>query len=286
MNELQFIETPELKFHHNKNGVNARYNKKKFILGTHTVSHKNIDFSSDDYLNLSKAVLDFESSVRGFPKYDTTLNKLIDYQNIANDFGPFYKYVNENIFKNKILKGNWQLGNIHQYRTIENKKQRDEFEGFSFLNLNINNHIISQVCNAGFNYLILCGTRSRNSLQHRKQFGERELFFPDIKSFAEEVCKEIKAIRYFIHKVEYNSLKTYINPRVYNNPNINVTERILVPDYFDILYQNLIYPSLFVKPEAFKGEDEVRIVFEMPRDYNKPFKFKNKELLRHIQYNN
>lgn len=284
MNELKFIDTPELKFHHNRKGVNARYNKKKFILGTLSVSHQNITFSQEDYLNLSKNVLNFECSVRGFPKYDTTLNQLIDSRNITNDYGPFYKYVDKKIFQNKILKGNWQLGNIHQYRTIENKKQRDEFEGFSFLNLNINNHIISQVCNAGFNYLILCGTRSKSSSEHKNQFGEQELFFPDIKSFAVDVCKEIKAIKYFIHKVEYNSLKTYINPKVYINENINVADRILVPEYLDILYQNLIYPSLFVKPEAFSSEDEVRIVFEMPRDYNKPYRFKNKKLLKHIQY--
>lgn len=182
------------------------------------------------------------------------------------------------------MNGNWQLGNVHQYRTIENIKQRDEFEGFSFLNLNINNHIISQVCNAGFNYLILCGTKSKNSSNLKEQFGEQELFFPDIKSFAEDVSMEINAIRYFIQKIEYNTLKSYFNPRVYLDPEINVTDNILTQKYFDILYENLIYPSLFVKPEAFKDENEVRIIFEMPKDYNKPYRFKNKSLLKHIEF--
>lgn len=284
MNELKFIDTPELKFHHNKKGVNARYNKKKFLLGTLLIGHQNTSFTEKEYLDSSKNVLDFECSVRGYPKYGSSLNQLIHSKSIINNFGPFYKYVNKNIFKNKILNGNWQLGNVHQYRTIENIKQRDEFEGFSFLNLNINNHIVSQVCNAGFNYLILCGTQSKNSSNLKEQFGEQELFFPDVKSFAEDVSKEINAIRYFIQKIEYNTLKSYYNPKVYLNPMINVTDNILTPKYFDILYENLIYPSLFVKPEAFKDENEVRIIFEMPKDYNKPYKFKNKSLLKHIEF--
>lgn len=101
MSELKFIDTPELKFHHNKKGVNARYNKKKFLLGTLLIGHQNISFTEKEYLDSSKNVLDFECSVRGYPKYDSSLNQLIDSNSIVNDLGPFYKYVNNNIFKTK-----------------------------------------------------------------------------------------------------------------------------------------------------------------------------------------
>lgn len=61
-------------------------------------------------------------------------------------------------------------------------------------------------------------------------------------------------------------------------------ERFLTPDYFDILYDNMFYPALFVKPEPFSSENEVRIVFEMPKDYMKPLSFENKGLLDFMIY--
>lgn len=280
MNELKFINTQNLKFLHSARGVTAKLGNRKFVLGTLSIGKNSIEFSEDDYVNLSKTVLEFECSVRGYPRHPHKLLELVESDEIINDYAPFYKYVKEDTYNKWISKGKWQLGTVQLYRTIENTKQRDEFEGFSFINLNINNSIVSQVCNAGYNFLIFCGTKSKASEKHRKQFGERELYFPDIKSFAEKIQKQINAKRFFIQKIQYNSLKSYINRNPIVNSKIQVGNNILVPEYFEILYNNLIYTSLFVKPESFQEEEEVRIIFEMAKDHFKPYKFTNHEILK------
>lgn len=283
MDELKFNDTEELKFHHTKKGIIARYKKQKFILGTLSISQEKESFSHNELLNLSKDVIEYESSIRDYPKHQIELDILIEQKKIINNYTPFYKYMSKNIFENKILKGKWQLGNINQYRTIENKNQRDEFEGFSFINLNINKHIVSQVCNSGFNYLIFCGTRSNDSNLHKRKFGEKKIYIHDVKSFAEEISKEINAEAFYIQNIEYNTLKSYYNPTPLVSSEIDINN-ILTSEYFDVLQDNLLYTSLFVKPEAFRDENEVRIIFKMAKDYNKPFRFKNKTILKYINF--
>lgn len=281
--ELKFIDTPSLKFHHSKDGVIAFYQNNKFILGHLSISKEGAEFNDETYIEYSKAVLKFNCSVRNVPLHKIEQPIPIFSNKIINDYSPFYKYISTDIFEKYIRKGMWQLGAIEQYRTIENIKQRDEFEGYSFLNLNINNHIVSSICNTGFNYLIFCGTRSSKSLIHKEQFGDKELYFPNAKSFADNICKAIGAKRYYIQNVQYNTLKLYINKNKISNPDLDVSN-ILTPLYFDIIKEHFVFPSLFVKPESFKQENEVRIVFEMPKDYYKPLRFEHKGLLKMIKY--
>jgi hypothetical protein len=129
----------------------------------------------------------------------------------------------------------------------------------------------------------LTRTKSNNSTAHKEQFGQMELYFPDTKSFAESICKSINARRYFIQNVEYSTLKSYVSKQPIINPNIKINH-ILTPPYFDILAEHMLYPSLFVKPESFEVENEVRIVFEMEKDHFKPYKFNSELLLEHIKY--
>lgn len=280
--DLKFINTNSLKFFHSKEGVIASYKKNKFILGFLSISEEGIDFTDEEYNSFAEITLKYHCSVRNVPLHKIEKSIPVS-KKIINDYSPFRKYVKKDIFDNYISKGIFQLGTIEQYRTIENKSQRDEFEGHSFLNLNINNHIVSSICNSGFNYLIFCGTKSENSEEHKKQFGDIELNFPNVKTFAETICKIIKAKRYFIQNVEYNTLKLYINKDKITSSKININQ-ILTPAYFDIIKEHLIYPSLFVKPEFFKPENEVRIVFEMTKDYFKPYRIENKELLKYVKY--
>jgi hypothetical protein len=281
---LKFIDTNNIKFLHNSKGVTAKYSNKKFVLGTPLINELGTDFTDEEFVKLSEIIINFESAVRGFPIHKLETKKLILSNEIVNDYSPFSKYVSDKVFKQYIQNGKWQLGNIHLYRSIENIKQRDEFEGFSFLNFNVNNHSISQVCNTGFNYLIFCGTKSSNSIIHQEKFGSKELHFPDVRAFAERVCELIGAKRYFVQNVEYNTLKAYSHRQLIQNPTIKLNDYLLTPEYFDLLADIAIYPSLFVKPEYFRNENEVRIIFEMKKDFNRPYKFKDKQLLDLITY--
>lgn len=274
MNNLKFIDTKNLKFQHNKNGVIAIYNGKKIVLGHLSIGHKNEHLSDSELCKFAQITLDFQCKVRGLPKHNITNTNIFSNKLIENHNRPIYKYVQQDVFNNYIQKGKWQLGCIEQYRTIENQKQRDEFEGYSFLNMVINNHLVSTVCNSGFNYLIFCGTDRDNSTTHKEQFGEKKITIPNVKSFAEAIKKAINAKRYYVQKVSYDSVKLHLNREYIYNKEITI-DNILVEPFFDCLIDNLFYPSLFVKPEIFKPESEVRIVFEMHKDYKKPFKFDN-----------
>lgn len=274
MNNLKFIETKNLKFQHNKNGVVAIHNDKRFILGYLSIGNESEHFSDSELSQYAQIVLDFQCSVRGLPKHNITNQQIFTNGLIENDYSPIYKYLQPEVFNNYIEKGKWQLGCIQQYRTIENQKQRDEFEGYSFLNLIINNHLVSTVCNSGFNYLIFCGTYKDNSTLHKEQFGEKKISIPNVKSFAEAIKKTINAKKYYVQKVNYDSVKLHINRDYIYNNQISL-DNILVEPFFDCLRDNLLYPSLFVKPETFRQENEVRIIFEMHKDYKKPLKFDN-----------
>ena len=280
--DLHFTNTKSLKFFHTKDGVIANYKKRKFILGFRSISNENTDFTDQEYLSFAQIVLRYHCTVRNVPMHSVENIVPISSKRIINDFTPFHKYVPTEIFERYISKGIFQLGTIEQYRKIEDARRRDEFEGYSFLNLNINNHIVSSVCISGFSYLIFSATRSANSLWHREKFGGTELYFTDIQSFAENLCKSVSAKRYFIQNVEYKTLKLYICKKKIHEPKIDV-RNILTPAYFEIIKEHLVYPGLFVKPESFVRENEVRIVFEMPKDQTKPYRFENKALLNYVE---
>lgn len=281
---LNIANNSNLKFTNINKEIIATYNNKKIIFGTFLIiTKRNVNLTDSDYLNLAKYNLREYCSKNKLPLKSTRNITPIYPRNIKNDYSAFYKYIKTDIFENFIINGSWQLGTIEQYRTIENNRLRDEFEGFSFLNLTINNHIVSTSLISGFNYLIFCGTRSKNSAYHKENFGKKILYFPNIKSFAEIICKVINAKRYYIQNVEYNTLKMYIsNQKIYNQ--CLELNNIYTPPFFDILNEHLFYPSLFVKPESFKQENEVRIVFELDSDCFEPYKFEDKSLLNYIEY--
>lgn len=280
--QLNFNNEHNLKFFHNEQGVIVSYKKKKFILGFLSLSDLN-SFSDEDYLNLAKTTLRFHTKVRNVPLHKVSLFNHIT-PNLNNDYTPFYKYINHDIYDKYIKNGIFQLGTIQQYRNIENEQQRDEFEGHSCINLTINNQIISLLCNSGFNYYIFCGTKSINSEYHKKQFGDKIIKINDVKLFAETICKQINAVKYYIQNIEYNTLKLYINKNNLIDTKID-TNNILNSNFFDLLQSYILYPSIFVKPEPFKTENEVRIIFEMKKDVSKPYIFENKTLLKLIECN-
>lgn len=284
MRHLNIANSTNLKFEKNDTGSYVLYNNKKIIFGTFLmILKRDKHFTDYQLLRLAKDNLRAYCTSKKLSSPSIRNFKVVSAKEIINDYTPFYKYVQPDIFEKYIKNGNWQLGTIEQYRTIENSKQRDEFEGFCFLHLNINNHIVGTNLITGFNYLILCGTKEDNSSFHKTNFGEKVLYFADVKTFAERVCKIVKAKKYYIHNVEYNTLKSYVsNDKIYNK--YLELENLLAPPFFDIISQHILYPSLFVKPENFKQENEVRIVFELDNDCFEPYKFEDKSLLNYFKY--
>jgi hypothetical protein len=280
---LNVANCSQLSFQNLEKKLIATYNNKKIIFGTFLMLLKrNKDLSEKQKLRLGKDnlreyckqnQLPFPIIKKIYPVYT---------KDIINNYTPFYKYVVPEVFE-KLKNGCWQLGTIEQYRTIEYKKQRDEFEGFSFFYLDINNHFVGSSFISGFNYLILCGTTTPDSKYHKEIFGEKCIFFPNVKTLAEKICSLINAKKYYIQNVEYNSLKFYISREKIYNEHFRF-ENLLSPPYFDIINDHLLYPSIFVKPENFKPENEVRLVFEMEQDHSSPVKFQNKELNNYVKF--
>jgi hypothetical protein len=260
----------------------ATYKNRKIIFGNIImIGKKNASLTDYQHIRLAKDNLKSYCSTKKIPYKSGKKIIPIYSKSIVNNYTPFYKYVQTEVFDEFILKGKWQLGTIEQYRTIENIKQRDVFEGFSFLNLNINHHFIGITFISGFNYLILCGTRSANSDYHKTNFGEKILHFKNVRSFADSIMQTIKAKQYFIQDIEYNSTKYCIAKDKIHDERIDL-RNLFTPPFFDKIFENITYPSIFVKPEEFQQENEVRIVFEMEKDYFDPYQFENKNLLNMI----
>jgi len=290
--------TPDLKHsnrHHMANNSNLTFtqtgkelyatyqNRKINFSNIIMIGKRNTLLSDYQHLMLAKDNLRSYCENKKIPYKSPKNLTLIYSKDFKNEYSEFYKYIKPETFENFISKGHWQLGTIEYYRTIEDKKIRDEFEGFSFLNININNHMVAITFITGYNYLILCGTKSSDSKYHKENFGEKIICIPDIKSFAEIICKKVHAKRYFVQSVEYNSSKYYIVKNKIHDPYIDL-RNLFTPPFFDKIFEHTFYPSLFVKPDYFKQENEVRIVFELDRDCFEPYKFEDKSLINFIQY--
>lgn len=283
MSNLTFTETKDLKFKHDGYGVHAILKGKKTTFNLSTVLKEDASLTDKEMKEYIKLVLTAQNMLNRLPLHKIDDFRTIDVIDIVNDYTPFYKYTSMNSYENFFKRGQWQLGCIQQYKTIENKKQRDEFEGQCFMNMMINNHKTNSLVCTGFNYLIFCGTRKASSELHKDSFGEKELYFPNVRSFADSVKKTIGAKRYYIQNVEYNTSKWFNVKDHILDDQVNL-EDIINTRYVELINQYSVYPSLFVKPEAFCPENEVRIVFEMDKDYNKPLRFENRSLLDYVKH--
>ncbi|MFN9320380.1 MAG: hypothetical protein ACK58Q_07325, partial [Chitinophagales bacterium] len=82
----------------------------------------------------------------------------------------------------------------------------------------------------------------------------------------------------------------YTNSKIAKSKHINI-DRFSPKDFIhneeiiELLISTSLYPSLYVKPEMFHPENELRIVFEMPDDYPTCHRFKDETLLDQINFN-
>jgi len=249
-----------------------------------SLTKKDVSLTNKQLTSYGQALLEFFNSMQGIDirhENDGIILKPESFPKVEDQ--TLFKYVPESIVKTYISKGIFQLGSINFYRQTENKKIQDKLEGYSNLVINADHRQLNITLTSGFNFYIFCGTSCSNlDSQMNKKFGEKVIQIPNIIAFAKAVQKSIGAIRFYINRVQYADLKIYhINDNSFDvesaaSPDIN--EKV-----FKSLYNYSFLPSLYVKPSGFSPEQEIRIVFEMPRDTKKIIRISNKGLLDYIQ---
>jgi hypothetical protein len=223
------------------------------------------------------------------------LDKTIEFEtsfidNIATEltFKPFIqsitKYVDDysvDYYKDGYIK----LGTIQEYQTIEDSNRKDDLEGYSTIKYNLNNKDIVTSAKSGYNYLIFCATIKSNSIYHLEKFGKNQVNINNIRTFSELIKKCVNAKSYEIQRIHYNNYKTTIFRNNLLNDKIDLNKNCLNDEYhYDLLLKLLKYPSLFIKPTNFSKEEEVRIVFEMPKDLSKPKIITHKEIKKLLKF--
>lgn len=261
-------------------GISCVVDNLEVILKMSAVLDENKPFSVEDTIGYLESTTKLQSLISDSPHHEiTSLTESSDFSDRNN--WTFSKYVSTDIYNRYISKGQFQFGTIRYYQETEISKIRDEYEGYSNLQFGINNQQVLYSCFTGYNYLIFCGTRKTNSAQHQDQFGDKQIIIPNINSFAKSCHRALNSKSYTIGEVQYS------NSKYYRASDLNL-------DHFDIdnpfseeiinhIRKEAVFPSLFVKPEVFKNEEEIRIVFEMPKDQKRPLKISNRGLLDFIE---
>jgi hypothetical protein len=105
-----------------------------------------------------------------------------------------------------------------------------------------------------------------------EKFGPRIIKISNLKGFAEKLQSVLGAKRFYFNHVIYNDLKMFLveTDKIIRlsktEPPTDFDPLLLNGALFNLLYKNTFLPSLFVKPMRFSGEEELRLVFELPRD--------------------
>ncbi len=263
-------------------GFEYAYNKRKLIAQGMVISKEGVHFSEKDLKNLIKHItkyLDSRAKIDVSPK--EPLGEIHDNTIFDNNSLIFHKYFPKKTYEKYIAKGKFQLGSLRLYREIEKKESRDEKEGFSNLLINAGSRDIFVPVISGFNYYVLCGSHVKEYSQNMSnKFGEVMITIKNVKSFAESIMKSIGAIRWCIRRVDYSDLKAYrIKQIIKNMPKAGFD---MNEELFECLLNASTLPSIFVKPMRFSDENELRLVFEMPKDVKKQLTLHNQGLLQYI----
>ncbi len=258
-----------------------------------TVTKENIKLTDEQKASVSNIVIDYLIKVGNLKQYSQTDKKILikDYFNRSTN-QPFYKYISKQIYDDYISRGCFRFGSIKYYQEVENNKIKDEYEGFTNLFIDYKNRQLMVTLFSGYNFAIFCGTSNFNSSTNKSdtmnnKFGNVILKIKDIESFANSVKEIIGAKTYYCYEVKYSTRKVFSidNSTTFFNPMMK-DKFENTHNLFDLFYNNSFFPSLFIKPEFFTNEKEIRIAFEMPRDVNGTIDIENKELLKYIEFFN
>lgn len=213
--------------------------------------------------------------------YDTKIgSSLMNDRNLK-----LFKYTNPIDIENYLKYGKIKLGTIDSFRFLENLKAKDIAEGFSNVVLNFNGDDNIFPISTGFNSYNLCFTNKSNSDYHQNNFGKGCYEISDVIGFCEHVKTKLNAKRYYIRKVCYSDLKITrtdnlsIRKFLKNLKNGEISELL-----FDEIIKIAYFPCLFIKPIAFKEEQEVRIVFEMKADVEEVMYLTDSEIIQYLNF--
>lgn len=272
-------------------GIKHSIDKKSIIIQILAIGKKNISFTDDDIKNFIKiwgnyldSISNNKNSIREYFGEIMTPQPNNQIENQA-----FYKFTSQKIYEIYLKRGKFQLGSLLKYREIENQSSRDEKEGLSNIIIKSTNREILSTVLSGLNYYILCGTYNLDNRDYMvEKYGSKILKIPNVKSFANSLCKSIGAKKWYLQKVQYSDFKAYkLEYEIRNLEGVmgdyDTLNEISKEDLFNCLYKNSFSTSLFVKPTRFNKDQELRLVFEMSKDVRKELNFDNLGLLKQIQ---
>lgn len=244
------------------------------------------NLSDEDLSKFGLAALQYVRSVKqvtGHSPQESTIRKFI-----LADFEPFqeryvYKYTPSK-YLDHYRHGRVKLGTLRHYHTIEKRQVQDPLEGYTILKINSKENDCVSLTIAGLNQFIFCCTDNLQFGDNPNQdmqtnFGDA-LIKIDIHSFAKKIQHSIKARGYKIYKVKYANAKCFelTIPTFRWTPGTPFMWQLYSP-----LRDCGYIPNLFIKPEQFSPESEIRISFDMPRDVHDPIEVTNKGLLKNIE---
>ncbi len=264
-------------------GFKYDLDSKSLLVQIIAMTKENHIFSEDQLKSLVQATSKYLEQVGNIPltkKFHGNISGSSDKNNYT---GPFYKFISKKTYEKYISKGKFQLGSLEYYRKIENSSSRDEKEGFSNLIIKSGNRQIFSSVLSGFDKLILCGTNDitqKNMM--RKKFGDYLMIIPNYNTFAEKVKEIIDAERWEIKTVEYNDYKSgAIEKEIHNYTGVSPD---LSEEFFKILIDASENPSVFIKPNRFQLEKELRLSFTMTKPINDREFFDFPEILDEIKF--
>ena len=114
------------------------------------------------------------------------------------DAGRLFKFIEPQVWRDHISKGDFRLGALKYYRDTENEQIRDRCEGASQITLSWQGREIHFAVEAGENCVVFCGTNRKVSARRTmsERFGKMVIEIIDPHTFAERVCQKIGAVRY------------------------------------------------------------------------------------------
>ena len=269
-----------------------RFTKEEISLLFHASARfrNNAVVTSLDLFHFFKALNRFLAEVGAYDHEKVATCEALDidhFPNLTN--ATFYKFLPERSLQ-YYIDGSFQFGSVEYYRSIEQQNSRDRMEGLCNIALKTRTHLFGMSLASGYNFGIFCGTASLNKQEEMSErFGPRIIKISRFKEFAEEVKQRLNAHRFYFNHVRYNDLKMFRAKTLKSvqlsrdEPPENFDPSLINDLAFDLFYEKSVLPSLFIKPSRFSVEEELRLVFEMPRDVPEVLRINDKDLLKYIE---
>jgi hypothetical protein len=234
----------------------------------------------------------FASLIRSLATPEVPLT-MADFGEVKN--GPFFKYVNEEVWTS-LRRGCFWFNTAGYYRSTPNIAIQDRHEGYGHFHLTSGNDQLNVTASSGYNCTILCGTSAVDGgieQLMRSRFGAKRIVINDVRGFAECVAARIGATRARVHDVVYHDVLNFAGelPGVDHLFEItgrdNLTREALHrvnERFFNVFYEYGMLPALFTKPLRYADERERRIVFDMPQDLNELVKIEDRSFLEYVSF--